>query len=62
MITDETILELASISGISSEILLDIFDYEHDAYVLSPKDFIKFARVIYEEGYNDGCSRATGGN
>jgi hypothetical protein len=62
VITDEKILELASISGIFSETLLDKYDCEYDAYVLSPEDFIKFARVIYEEGYNDGCFRATGGN
>ena len=62
MITDETVLELASISGIFSETLLDKYDCEYDAYVLSPGDFIKFARVIYEEGYDDGCFRATGGN
>jgi hypothetical protein len=55
VITDETVLELASISGIFSETLLDKYDCKYDAYVLSPKDFIKFARVIYEEGYNDGC-------
>ena len=62
MITDEKILELASISGIFSETLLDKYDCEYDAYVLSPEDFIKFSRVIYEEGYDDGCFRATGGN
>lgn len=55
MITDEKILELASISGIFPETLLDKYDCEYDAYVLSPGDFIKFARLIYEEGYVDGC-------
>jgi hypothetical protein len=31
-------------------------------YYGSPEDFIKFARVLYKEDYDDGCFEATGGN
>ena len=31
-------------------------------YYGDPDAFVKFAEVIYEEGYDDGCFRATGGN
>jgi hypothetical protein len=30
-------------------------------YYGTTKDFIAFARAIYEEGYDDGCFQATGG-
>jgi hypothetical protein len=31
-------------------------------YYGDPDAFLKFAEAIYEEGYDDGCFRATGGN
>jgi hypothetical protein len=31
-------------------------------YYGDPDAFLEFARAIYEEGYDDGCFRATGGN
>jgi hypothetical protein len=31
-------------------------------YAGKPDAFLKFVRAIYEEGYDDGCFRATGGN
>jgi len=54
MITDEQIFQIAR---------------EH-LYVLTSvnewcgedEDILKFARAMYEEGYDDGCFQATGGN
>ena len=31
-------------------------------YYGDPDAFVKFAKAIYEEGYDDGCFQATGGN
>jgi hypothetical protein len=56
--TEEQLLELTSTLGIGTETLTDKHGYDFDAYVLSPKQLLKFARAIYEEGrgggYNDG--------
>jgi hypothetical protein len=60
--TDKKIFELASTLGIYPETLIDKSDYAYCAYVLSSEEFLKFSRAIYEEGYDDGCFQATGGN
>ena len=43
-----------------------IHDSSYIEYVGQEKDFVKFARKIYsagwEEGYDQGCYEATGGN
>ena len=36
-------------------------DGSSSEYYGTAKDFIVFARAIYEEGYDDGCFQATGG-
>ena len=59
--TDEQIFELATTLGVSTETLTDKYDCEFDAYVLSSEEFLKFVRAIYEEGYDNGCFQATGG-
>ncbi len=60
MITNEKILELAREH---LEVLI-----ADDDELNSPTDFaasreqlIEFAQAIYEEGYDDGCLQATGG-
>ena len=37
------------------------FDYQ-GGWIANTEDLLKFARAIYEEGYDDGCFQATGGN
>jgi hypothetical protein len=59
LITRDEILELAEqilqVDGIRD-------DGSFSGFYGTTEDFIKFARVIYEEGYDDGCFQATGGN
>ena len=59
--TDEQILELA-------ENHLEVLISEDNGSGESPTDFaatseqlLNFARAIYEEGYDEGCFQATGG-
>jgi hypothetical protein len=59
--TEEQILELAAAVGLTTETLTDKYDCEFDAYVLSSEELFKFAQAIYEEGYDNGCFQATGG-
>ena len=59
--TEEQILELAKNH-------LEVLAYEDNGCGDRPTDFaatseqlLKFARAIYEEGYDQGCFEATGG-
>jgi hypothetical protein len=61
LITDEKIFEFAYTLEIGTETLTDKHGYDFDAYVLSSEELLKFAREMYEEGYDDGCFQATGG-
>jgi hypothetical protein len=55
--TNEQILELAKTCG------FDDFSPEDGVYwECWEEQLIEFARAIYEEGYDDGCFQATGGN
>jgi hypothetical protein len=49
--TDNEILELA----------VDYFDNQEGMVLGTPSQLLKFARAIYEEGYDDGCFQANGG-
>ena len=49
--TDEEILELAE----------QHFDYQGGWIAYSKEDLLKFAQLMYEEGYDQGCFEATGG-
>jgi hypothetical protein len=42
--------------------LCPIHDSSCIEWVGKESAFLKFAEAIYEEGYDDGCFRATGGN
>ena len=42
--------------------LCPVHDSAYIEYVGKESDFLKFAQAIYEEGYDDGCFQATGGN
>jgi len=53
MITNEQILELAS-----EHLYCNVSVVEWSG---KSEDILKFARAIYEEGYDDGCFQATGG-
>lgn len=56
--TDQKILELVEeffeVGGIRD-------DGSCSEFYTTTKDIIEFARAIYEEGYDDGCFQATGG-
>ena len=58
--TEEQIFELAKEH-------LDCFDFDSGAdcawtdFTATREQLIEFARAIYEEGYDDGCFQATGG-
>ena len=55
--TTEQILKLAKTCG------FDDFTGETENYwECGEEQLLKFAEAIYEEGYDDGCFRATGGN
>ena len=55
--TNEQILELAKTCE------FDDFSPEEGVYwECWEEQLIEFARAIYEEGYDDGCFQATGGN
>jgi hypothetical protein len=57
MIENEQILELAKTCE------FDDFSPEEGVYwECWEEQLIEFARAIYEEGYDDGCFQATGGN
>ena len=62
MITNEQIIELAKTCGF--EEFIGERDDETDGvyYQFWEDQLLKFAEAIYEEGYDDGCFRATGGN
>ena len=51
MITNERILELAQ----------EHLDEFPDDFTATREQLIEFAQAIYEEGYDDGCFQATGG-
>jgi len=55
--TNEQILELASKH-------LRYFEdgWRGTEWTGTPENLLEFAQAIYEEGYDDGCFRATGGN
>jgi|LakMenEpi03Aug12_release.lakeMendotaPanAssembly.Ray.scaffolds.fasta_scaffold222704_5 hypothetical protein len=42
--------------------LCPVHDSAYIEWIGEQRDFFKFARAIYEEGYDDGCFQATGGN
>jgi len=42
--------------------LCPVHDSAYIEWVGEERDFLKFAKAIYEEGYDDGCFQATGGN
>ena len=56
--TDEQIIALVKeyfeVSGIRD-------DASSSEYYGTPDAFLKFARAIYKEGYDQGCFEATGG-
>jgi hypothetical protein len=52
--TDEQILELAETYGIGVN--------KYKICICWKDELLKFAKAIYEEGYDDGCLQATGGN
>jgi hypothetical protein len=56
--TNEQILELAKTCG------FDSFTGERETIVWEcwEEQLLKFALLIHEEGYDDGCFQATGGN
>jgi hypothetical protein len=60
--TNEQILKLAETCGF--EEFIGERDDETDGvyYQFWEDQLLKFAEAIYEEGYDDGCFRATGGN
>ena len=60
--TNEQILKLAETCGF--EEFIGERDDETDGvyYQFWEEQLLKFAEAIYEEGYDDGCFRATGGN
>jgi hypothetical protein len=57
MIENEQILELAKTCG-----FCDFAGEDINYWDCEEQQLLKFARAIYEEGYDDGCFRATGGN
>ena len=57
--TEEQILELAKSYGFDRHISKTTNDIYWEC---DEEDLLKFARAIYEEGYDDGCFQATGGN
>lgn len=63
--TNEQIFELAFACGFSKETLTDKSMYDFDAWISTPEELLKFALLIhengYEQGYDDGCFQATGG-
>jgi hypothetical protein len=52
--TEEQLLEFTSTLGIRTETLTDKHGYDFDTYVLSPEQLLKFARAIYDKGYDEG--------
>lgn len=52
--TNEQILELAETCGFGVN--------KYKICICWKDELLKFAEAIYEEGYDDGCFRATGGN
>ncbi len=61
MIENEQILELAKEH---LEVLVaddDEMEFPTD-FAATKEQLLKFAKAIYEEGYDDGCFQATGGN
>jgi hypothetical protein len=55
--TNPEILKLAKTCGFD-----DFTGEEENYWECGEQQLLKFARAIYEEGYDDGCFRATGGN
>jgi hypothetical protein len=54
--TNEQILKLAS-----NHLRYFEDSWRGTEYSGKPEDLLKFAQAIYEEGYDDGCFQATGG-
>jgi hypothetical protein len=61
--TKEQILELAKTCECEAFAVIQERNDERDGvcYQFWEEQLLKFARAIYEEGYDDGCFQATGG-
>jgi hypothetical protein len=61
--TKEQILELAKTCECEAFAVIQERNDERDGvcYQFWEEQLLKFAQAIYEEGYDDGCFRATGG-
>lgn len=61
--TNEQILELAKTCECEAFVVIQERNDERDGvcYQFWEEQLLKFARAIYEEGYDDGCFQATGG-
>ena len=57
--TTEEILELAKTCGFDSFMSKTT---NANLWECEVEDLLEFAKAIYEEGYDDGCFQATGGN
>ena len=60
--TNERILELAKTCGFDSFTGEKDDGTKDDYWECWEEQLLKFAQAIYEEGYDDGCFQATGGN
>lgn len=60
--TTEEIIKLAEDNGISFTVCFDKYDCSYNGIEGREEDFLKFALLMYEEGYDQGCFEATGGN
>jgi hypothetical protein len=63
MMTKEQILELTKTCECEAFAVIQERNDERDGvcYQFWEEQLLKFARAIYEEGYDDGCFQATGG-
>jgi hypothetical protein len=52
--TNKEIIKLARTIGFS-------FDEDDETWFCFEEELLKFAQAIYEEGYDQGCFEATGG-
>jgi hypothetical protein len=61
--TEEQIIELAKTCECEAFAVIQERNDERDGvcYQFWEEQLLKFARAIYEEGYDDGCFQATGG-
>ena len=61
--TKEQILELAKTCECEAFAVIQERNDERDGvcYQFWEEQLLKFAQAIYEEGYDDGCFQATGG-